>query len=266
MSTPLPVVRNTVFGLTNALALLVVALAAYTFAWAGPSFYFIFSALSVSTGLLHLISVSAMMIVSRVRDGAFTSRLSFEVGWLSILWVMWLATGADAAAAVSGVRCIGTPICGVTQAIAAFSFLNCVILFGYISALTAAAVKAGQSGKNIWSSDIKEVQLAQGAVINLNNTIANTIKTHTAAAYPPGSNPNSGTLLSNGNGPNYGPPVVSDPNYGSPFGSDPNYGSPFGSDPNSGTTFVSDPNYGAPAVTPQETGEPDYSQYGGEPV
>lgn len=47
-------------------------------------------------------------IVGRLRDNAFTSRVSFQVGWLSYLSVMWLATGAHTAATIGVVLCTGS--------------------------------------------------------------------------------------------------------------------------------------------------------------
>lgn len=38
------------------------------------------------------------LIIGSLRDGAFTSRVSYQVGWLSYLCIMWLATGAQTAA------------------------------------------------------------------------------------------------------------------------------------------------------------------------
>lgn len=46
------------------------------------------------------------ILISRIRDGAFTSRVSFQIGWLSYLCIMWLATGAQTATTIGGVvRC-----------------------------------------------------------------------------------------------------------------------------------------------------------------
>ena len=41
------------------------------------------------------------LIIGRMRDGAFTSRVSWQVGWLSYLAIMWLATGAQTASILS---------------------------------------------------------------------------------------------------------------------------------------------------------------------
>lgn len=46
------------------------------------------------------------IILGSIRDGAFTSKVSFQAGWLSYLCIMWLATGAQTAATIGGViRC-----------------------------------------------------------------------------------------------------------------------------------------------------------------
>ena len=44
-------------------------------------------------------------------SGAFTSRVSFEVGWLSYLCVMWLATGSETAGTLGGITGCGGDSC-----------------------------------------------------------------------------------------------------------------------------------------------------------
>ena len=47
------------------------------------------------------------IIFGRIRDGAFTSKLGFEVAWLSFMWIMWLSTGGQTAATLGlAVNCI----------------------------------------------------------------------------------------------------------------------------------------------------------------
>ena len=52
------------------------------------------------------------IILGRLHDGAFTSKVSVQIGWLSYLCIMWLATGAETAATIGGVvRCRATCVC-----------------------------------------------------------------------------------------------------------------------------------------------------------
>ena len=37
------------------------------------------------------------LVIDILRRGAFTSLVIVEIGWLSVLWILWLATGAYAA-------------------------------------------------------------------------------------------------------------------------------------------------------------------------
>jgi len=125
MSASLPLVRTAVFAATNFFALIVLGLSAYTLTETTQfGIYFTYSALGVATAVIHLVSLTAIVLVGRARDGALSSRVSSQVGWLSYLCVMWLATGAQTAATIGGViRCRGS-FCGATQAIAAFGFFN----------------------------------------------------------------------------------------------------------------------------------------------
>ena len=55
--------------------------------------------------------VMLRIAVGLSRDGAFTSRVSFEVGWLSYLCVMWLATGSETAGTLGGITGCGGDSC-----------------------------------------------------------------------------------------------------------------------------------------------------------
>ncbi|KAF9649613.1 hypothetical protein BDM02DRAFT_3186113 [Thelephora ganbajun] len=188
MSLPIPLIGSVVLGLTNFLALVVLGLSAYTLNAVVDSIgvYFTYSALGVATAVLHLIYVTATVIVDRLRVGAFTSKLSVQVGFLSFLSIMWLATGAETAATTVIFIGCNEGVCGATRAIAAFGFFNWAILLGYVILLIALGVRAGQAGHNVWMTDVKEIQWVQepvsyekGDVNSPNPTVATT--------YPPNS-------------------------------------------------------------------------------
>ena len=56
-------------------------------------------------------SVILRIVVGLRHSGAFTFRVSFEVGWLSCLCVMWLATGAKTVVTFDGIACYGGHSC-----------------------------------------------------------------------------------------------------------------------------------------------------------
>ena len=65
--------------------------------------------------------------VGRLRDGAFTSKVAFQVGWLSYLCVMWLATGAQTAATLGAFTQISATLGGIvgcTDVCACFPLLS----------------------------------------------------------------------------------------------------------------------------------------------
>ena len=93
--------------------------AAYTLSQTGiaVNFYFTYSALGVATAAIHSCTVTRVrskfhfallrIVFGRIRDGAFTSKLGFEVVWLSFMWLMWLSTGGQTAATLGlAVNCI----------------------------------------------------------------------------------------------------------------------------------------------------------------
>ncbi|KAF9779461.1 hypothetical protein BJ322DRAFT_1087588 [Thelephora terrestris] len=188
----LPLVRTIVLRASNVMALIVLALSAYTLSVTTSvvsNLYFTYSALAIATAVIHLCSVIPMNVICLLRDDAFTSKLAFEVGWLSFLWVMWLATGAQTAATLGAVVHCLDAFCGATQAIAAFGFLLWALLLGYVIALLCFAIRAAQAGQNIWMTDVKHVRWLEGTVNyekpNLTSPNPN------VATYPPGSYPGS---------------------------------------------------------------------------
>jgi hypothetical protein len=185
MSLSLPLVRNIVLGTTSFFALIVLGLGGYTFTQTANSLGidYAYSALGVSTSVLHLVSVSAVLIIGSIRDGAFTSRVSYQVGWLSYLSIMWLATGAQAAATLNLFFSCSPAFCGATQGIVALGFINWAILSGYVLTLTTAAIRAGQAGKTVWTIDVKDLRWAPG-LINREKIDIDSLNP-AVGAYPP---------------------------------------------------------------------------------
>jgi hypothetical protein len=217
----LPFVRNIILRGSNVLALAVLGLSAYALQVIGSqaALFITYPSLGVATAVLHLASVLPMVIIALLRDGAFTSKLAVEVALLSFLWIMWLATGAQTAAVLGGVFCVDA-FCGATQAIAAFSFLLCAMLLGYVIALVCFAVRAGQAGHNIWMTDVKQVRWLEGTA---NFEKPNLSSPHpNVATYPPGGHP--GNMASPVTPqPQYYPPGANPGVMGSPVTPQPQY-------------------------------------------
>ena len=88
----------------------------FTTYWYG--FYYTFTALTIASAaltmvtlpvmyVLHLLRAYRMLIVNprlvldRFRTGAFTSMVAFEVVWLFVLWVLWIASAGLASDSIA---------------------------------------------------------------------------------------------------------------------------------------------------------------------
>ncbi|CAK5276097.1 unnamed protein product [Mycena citricolor] len=93
-----PLIRLVALSLVSVFAVIVLGLTAgltsLTETYLGG--YFQFAALGIATASLTLLTVPAMIALEIIRPGGFTSQIIVELPWLSVLWVLWLATAADA--------------------------------------------------------------------------------------------------------------------------------------------------------------------------
>lgn len=127
--------------------------------------YWNFSALGVATAVLTFVTLIFMVVIDAYRRGAFTSRVVVEAVWLSILWVLWLSTGAYAAytdslvfigSDCSFVNPTASLVCGEFKAIEAFSFLTWIILMGYTGTLIVFAFIGQSRGNNSWTTTVRD--------------------------------------------------------------------------------------------------------------
>ncbi|KAF7354960.1 hypothetical protein MSAN_01411100 [Mycena sanguinolenta] len=126
--------------------------------------YFKFAALAIATSVLTLLTLPLMIALEITQSGAaFTSKIMVELPWLSILWVLWLATGSDGAQAAQTVFLADCSdyipkikaACQETSAIQAFSFLNWLILMAYtIFVLVLAIIAQTRQHTGVWSSSV----------------------------------------------------------------------------------------------------------------
>jgi len=113
-----------------------------------------------------------MFIIDMARQGSFFSYIVLEISWLSVLWVLWLATGSyaawtdgqiiDAAPDESSCNFGLFSIPGVVQgceeikAIMAFSFLLWILLMGYTVTLLVLAIRAQERGNSAWTTGVRD--------------------------------------------------------------------------------------------------------------
>lgn len=139
------------------------------FSFSSPSW----ANLALATSILTLVALTPMLVVDFIRRGAITSKILVEIIVLSILAVLWLASGADAAAFTNGTipDCsdigivIGfdvvkdntlTSLCRSYQAVEAFAWINWLILMGYVITLLVFTIIAGTRGKSAWMNTVRE--------------------------------------------------------------------------------------------------------------
>jgi len=128
-----------------------------------------FSALSLTTGLLTLITLGPMLLVDMNRQGSVFSYIVVEIACMGVLWVLWLSTGSYAASSnytifgqdtscnfgdffVSGLD----RACHETQAVVAFSFLTWIILMGYTVMLLVLGLRAQERGRPAWKTGVRD--------------------------------------------------------------------------------------------------------------
>ncbi|OBZ74654.1 hypothetical protein A0H81_05440 [Grifola frondosa] len=104
-----------------------------------------------------------LLIVDALRTGAFTSMILVELIWLSIIWVLWLSTGALVANQISALmQCdfsnsIINTGCNEVHAIEAFAFLAWITLLSYtvtLFVMTLLSMNLNPT-KSIWTSSVK---------------------------------------------------------------------------------------------------------------
>ncbi|EPQ59699.1 hypothetical protein GLOTRDRAFT_125997 [Gloeophyllum trabeum ATCC 11539] len=124
----------------------------------------IFCILAVVSASLTIISLPIMLTLDTVRQGAFTSTVVFELSWLFVLWVLWIATAAEATYSnglifPSGCGYINPKInqgCQEFAAVQGFSFLTWIILMAYTIVLLVFAIIGTSRGNKVWLSSVRE--------------------------------------------------------------------------------------------------------------
>jgi len=125
---------------------------------------FNFSALSLASASITIVSLPVMLIVDFMRTGAFTSMVVVELVWIFVVWVLWLSTAADTAwfaslefvSSCNYINKIVSTACREVQAIEAFSFLIWIILMAYTITLLVYAIIGSSRGHKTWTSTVKQ--------------------------------------------------------------------------------------------------------------
>ncbi|KAF9468767.1 hypothetical protein BDZ94DRAFT_1317362 [Collybia nuda] len=164
MAHLLPTLRLAALGTVVVFSIIVLGLSSHVTALTTTYYgvYFTFAALSIATAVLSILSLPAMIIIDRLRKGAFTSMILVELAWLGFLWILWLASAGTATQATVLSFALGcnyrnsdlNTACREFSAIQAFSFLNWLILLGYTLTLFAFSLVAANRGNAVWTSAV----------------------------------------------------------------------------------------------------------------
>jgi len=140
-----------------------------------------FTALALATACLTILTLPIMLVMEFVREGSFTSMVSVELIWIGILWIMWLALGADGVDSARPVFPHGCVelffeeldlICHESMSIVAFSFLNFILLFGYSATLLVFAIIGAGRGQTVWTSSVKRANFLAPVNTKTNTTMS----------------------------------------------------------------------------------------------
>ncbi|KAL6308134.1 hypothetical protein BKA93DRAFT_726206, partial [Sparassis latifolia] len=130
--------------------------------------YYVFTALGVATASLTILTLPVMFIVDiAVSNIVFTSWILIELIWLTILWVLWLSTGAYAGSFIGPCQYVdetGISVlvagCHESQALEAFSFLAWIPLMVYTITLLVVSMVSANRGSSVWTSSVSEADWA----------------------------------------------------------------------------------------------------------
>jgi hypothetical protein len=123
--------------------------------------------LAIAISALTVVTMVPMLIISILRKGAFVNYVAVEFTWLSILWILWLAsaglstndvTYSPSCNFVFVVR-TGTIACQEPLILQGFAWVNWIILFGYTILLLVLAIIQQVRGNSVWIKSINEVDL-----------------------------------------------------------------------------------------------------------
>ncbi|KAG9123138.1 hypothetical protein FRC07_000192 [Ceratobasidium sp. 392] len=161
-----------------------------------------FSAFALAVSVITWAFFLPIYLIGLLRKGSFLSWVVVELGVCGLLWVLWLASASYTSSMTGGtaLNCdyaLLTPeaesICRQYQALQAFSWLNWLILTGYVVLLLVFAFRAQGQGHSVWTSDVNDLSSfssTEGAKPGSNHAPAmqqNNVYNHGGAPTHPGT-------------------------------------------------------------------------------
>ncbi|OAX33346.1 hypothetical protein K503DRAFT_804440 [Rhizopogon vinicolor AM-OR11-026] len=161
----LPWLRAIVFSYTSVLALVIIGICAHieSLVAGRQDVYSSFAAFGLVAGSITVVSLPLFLILGRMRRGAFTSMILFEIVWFFVLWVLWVGTAGDTVASKAYYYpdgCIYTDypatnqICYEITVVEAAAFIIFFSVFIYYDTIVLFAIIQAFRGKGVWTSSI----------------------------------------------------------------------------------------------------------------
>ncbi|KAF8351005.1 hypothetical protein F5887DRAFT_912914 [Amanita rubescens] len=142
--------------------------------------YWAFVAFAIAVSVLTILTIPALVVISIIRSGAPPNYVVVELGWLFVLWVLWMASAGYSANQLSilpsgcsinivfaksfSVR--DTINCGEFWALEAFAWLNWLILMPYtILVLIMAIIQHTRGNQRVWTCTVHQVDFFAPAVV-----------------------------------------------------------------------------------------------------
>ncbi|KAF8580914.1 hypothetical protein K439DRAFT_268886 [Ramaria rubella] len=112
-------------------------------------------------GALGLVMVFSVIFIELIRKNAFIARVSTEIGWVGLLWVMHLS--AAVTAIFLDIQCPATGLssdisCVPTKALLALTWISTITFLSYLLGLVVSAVHHSQADSNVWRSGVRDFQ------------------------------------------------------------------------------------------------------------
>lgn len=125
-----------------------------------------FNLFDVAVSVITLVTIPIMMLVDRMRRGAFTSKIVIELAWFGILAVLWLAAASFTSNQISGLVTLCKfdrdstlrALCKESQTAAAFGWLAWLCLTGYTVTLLVTSVISHNHGSTVWHSTVRDAK------------------------------------------------------------------------------------------------------------
>jgi len=132
---------------------------------------FTYLPLDLAIAIITMIVVIPSIVINFFRSGAFTSMVAVELGWTSVLMVLWIAAAGQTTATLNGISCVfrddftgavvnggqAESICHQGQALLGFTWLTFIIFLSWlITLITVASMAHTRGNPRVWTSPVTE--------------------------------------------------------------------------------------------------------------